>query len=152
MTVTHLIRHQAVLVGELDQAREFYGLLGLRETIYHGTPCPSFICQLSGGAWRGVSIVKLSSSDGSVLELLRPEYSSDAGGSASPSWNHVAFTVDDCLAMVNRLAKEGGIQVGGPVTDPEAPFRVAYLRDPWGNLLEIVEQLTESAQRGVSEP
>lgn len=143
MTKGRLIRHHAVLVDDLHRAQEFYGLLGLRETIYDASPSPSFIRQLSGGAWRGCSIVKLSSTDGSILELLRPDYSFDIPRSAGPCWNHVAFTVDDCLVMLNRLVREGGIEVGGPVTDPEAPFRIAYLRDPWGNLLEIVEALSE---------
>jgi len=56
----------------------------------------------------------------------------------------VALRVDDVDAYLAELAKRGA----GPVTEPtvlSGRIRVAYLRDPEGNLLELQQWLTTQA-------
>ena len=51
----------------------------------------------------------------------------------------LVLEVDDADAAVERLA---GFVVGAPVDQPEWGGRVAYLRDPSGNLIELFQTLS----------
>jgi lactoylglutathione lyase len=50
----------------------------------------------------------------------------------------LVLELDDVDAAVERLA---GFVVGAPIDQPEWGGRVAYLRDPSGNLLELFQAL-----------
>jgi predicted enzyme related to lactoylglutathione lyase len=53
-------------------------------------------------------------------------------------FSQVRLLVDDVDAAVGRL---GECVVHAPVDQPEWGGRVAYLRDPSGNLLELFQEL-----------
>lgn len=98
-------------------ARAFYGeLLGLREV---AKP----ILATRGGVWftgRGVSV-----------------HLGVDGAHAAPAKAHPAFAVDDLAALRERL-----VAAGHAVTDDDSgvPVARAYVRDPFGNRLELVDR------------
>ena len=80
--------------------------------------------------------------DGPTLEIF--SYDQMTGGSPpvvnEPGFGHLAFLVDDVSAALSAVVAEGGSAVG-QVCTTEVPgvgtLRVAYARDPEGNILEL---------------
>lgn len=143
-TVSQLnaVRHHAVTGPSASVLRDFYAYFGFTELIVEESPDPEYIQALTGEAWQAALILKLKNSDGEILEIIEPSASSDghiSGGAGN--WSHLAFTVNSCDDAVKDVLGMGGLLVGGPITNPEAPFRVAYVRDPADNLIEIVQPL-----------
>jgi catechol 2,3-dioxygenase-like lactoylglutathione lyase family enzyme len=134
------LRHHAVTGPSANVLRTFYSYFGFNQLIVEESPDPGYIQVLTGGAWSGAFILKLRNSAGDVLEIIEP---SDRSGASTPggagNWSHFAFSVANCDVAVNDVLGMGGLLVGGPFTNPEAPFRVAYVRDPALNLIELVE-------------
>lgn len=137
-------RHHGVVVESIALGREFYRQLGFSSVAQFAQADDGFIKTLSGGAWTSAVVLKLVSPCGIVLELIEPTWQSGRKrGQAAPGevWSHVSLTVEDVETLTVALSLEGGTVVGGPVKDPSAPFAVAYLRDPFGNLLELVQDM-----------
>jgi hypothetical protein len=136
------LRHHAVTGPSATVLQDFYAYFGFTQLIVEEAPDSDYIKALTGGAWSGARIVKLRNAVGDVLEIIEPcECSSGASFGGAGNWSHLAFTVDNCDEAVSDILAMGGESVGNPVTNPDAPFRVAYVRDPARNLLEIVEAL-----------
>jgi len=136
------LRHHAVLGLSGKILRNFYGFLGFTQLIAEEIPDASYIQTLTSGAWSSAVIVKLKNDDGDVLEIIEPKGLIAAEEfSMVTSWAHIAITVTNCDQATQRVIEMGGSEVGGPVTNPDSPYRVAYVRDPAGNLLELVERL-----------
>ena len=139
---SNAIRHFAITGPSAEALREFYAFLGFIHLVKEEVPEPEYIAALTGGKWSGAVILKLSNARGQVLEIIEPVL--PEGGENSKllfGWSHLAFTVNDCEASVNAVRSKGGILVGGPEVNPQEPFKVAYVRDPAGNLIELVEAL-----------
>lgn len=51
------------------------------------------------------------------------------------------FGVDDVDAEVLRIRQQGGEILMGPTNFPDWGFRGAYLRDPDGNLIELLTSI-----------
>jgi catechol 2,3-dioxygenase-like lactoylglutathione lyase family enzyme len=76
--------------------------------------------------------------DGTVA-LFRRSGQGDVVGLRLPGDSALlVLEVDDVDAEANRL---GEFLVAGPVSQPEWGGRVAYLRDPDGNLVELFQQI-----------
>ena len=136
------LRHHAVTGPSATILRDFYEYFGFTQLIVEETPDQEYIQALTGGAWSAAHILKLKNSVGDVLEIIEPSILADefsSGGAGN--WSHLAFTVLSCDEAVSDVLGIGGHLVGGPVTNPEAPFRVAYVRDPALNLIELVEAM-----------
>ncbi len=80
--------------------------------------------------------------DGPTLEIFR--YDQMTSGSPpvvnEPGFGHLAFLVDDVPAALAAVLTGGGSAVGEVVTTPVTgvgTLRVAYARDPEGNILEL---------------
>lgn len=56
---------------------------------------------------------------------------------------HLAFLVDDCFIEVERLQALGGSKIGEPVAVADGIY-AAYCRDPFGNIIELCEPVTEN--------
>ena len=60
----------------------------------------------------------------------------------SPLAFHIAFTVEeDMTAEIERLVAAGGTAVGDIATTP-AGDKLAFVRDPWGNGVQLVQRQT----------
>ena len=134
------LRHAAVIEYCDAHIAWFYRTLGFKACTATEQPDTGYIEQLSGGAWSQVSISKYSNSYGSVVEIIslpsrRPVF--------VEVWNHIAISVEDCQASVSELVDQGATVTGGPIRSPSGPFIVAYVRDPSGNLVELVQRLRE---------
>ena len=136
------LRHHAVIGLSGKVLSDFYGYFGFTHLVVEEIPDTSYIQALSGGAWLSAVIVKLKNDDGAVLEIIEPKgLSPSKEFFVATSWTHIAVTVTNCDQATQRVIEMGGSQVGGPVTNPNSPHRVAYVRDPDGNLMELVECL-----------
>ena len=136
------LRHHAVIGLSGKVLRDFYEYFGFTHLVVEEIPDTAYIQALTGGAWSSALIVKLKNDDGDVLEIIEPQGLLEAiDFSTVTSWAHIAITVTNCDQATQDVVELGGSQVGGPITNPDSPYRVAYVRDPAGNLVELVERL-----------
>ncbi|MDF1568753.1 MAG: VOC family protein [Spirochaetaceae bacterium] len=78
---------------------------------------------------------------GSLMELIPGD-----GEPAHPSDHvHVSFSVDSLQGAVNRL-KEAEIVLNRPVFEAYEGSPVAFLRDPEGHLVQLVERVSSLPQ------
>ncbi|HMQ35021.1 MAG TPA: VOC family protein [Chloroflexaceae bacterium] len=116
--------HVALYTADFERLHAFYtGVLGLEEV----------------GRFEGHPIVFLDAG-GTVLELVGGEGAAEPRGQG---WNHLALEVADLDAAVAAL-EAGGVVFHSPPEPfpPEAPrARIAFFRDPDGNLLELYQPL-----------
>lgn len=134
------LRHAAVIEYDGAPVAWFYARLGFDVCKAVEIPDPEYMEKLSGGAMRDVAIRKYANRQGSLVEVIslpqpRP--------TSVTSWNHVAVSVEDCASLVRELTEKGAAVVGGPVRSTSGPYMVAYVRDPSGNLVELVQRLSE---------
>jgi glyoxylase I family protein len=107
------IHHVNITVGELDAGLAFYvGVLGMTQR----SDRPTFSVE---GAWLDVGLQQ--------VHLV-------VGTPAAKTSDHFAIAVADVAATVAEL-RDAGIEVSTPrgVADGQQ----AFLRDPWGNFLEL---------------
>jgi len=138
------LRHFGIVVRDLDRALEFYcGKLGLivsRRMDEQGT----FLDTVLAAPGVKVTTVKLAAPEGpTLLELLQFESPAPEEG-AMPSLfrtgaTHFALTVQDLMELHAFLAAGGTPFLSAPERSPDGLARVAFCRDPEGNLIELVE-------------
>jgi len=90
-------------------------------------------------------IVMLVDDTGRRFELLqrgegRPGLRADSPVEAAATWGlgHVCFEVDDLDAGFHRLLAMGAAAVMAPAPAPQQGWRMAWLHDPEGNLVELI--------------
>jgi lactoylglutathione lyase len=117
-----------LLVDELGPSFRFYrDVLGLVPSFGdEGDDYASF--SFADGASQLALFVR--NGQGAVVELRQP------GDGVV-----VCLAVDDLDAEVARVSAAGGSFVAEPSEQPEWGIRVAYLRDPAGNLVELHETI-----------
>lgn len=139
------LRHAGIVVTDLRRSLRFYrDLLGFRawrEALEAG-PYIDAVVGLRGARVRWA---KLRAPGGGRLELLqylshprrapRRVRANDIGAS------HVAVTVRDVAALCRTLRRRGLRVHGGPATAPDGKVKVAYVLDPDGAIVELVEEL-----------
>lgn len=139
------IRHIGIVVNNLDKALYFYrDVLRLkikREMLETG----SYIENLSALKGVRVETIKMSANDGNLIELLyykfhpRKPINKDI---CDIGYSHISFTVESLDYEYKRL-KEKGIKFNcAPQISPDGKAKVAFCRDPEGNFIELVEELT----------
>ena len=140
------VRHFGITVDDAQAALMFYGFFGFKHQGTVEIPDSKYIANLSNGHWQSALIYKLKDIQGQTLEIIELEAKQNSlPRQQLTQWSHIAFTVDNCAKAVLELESLGGECIGGPVQNPDAPFYVAYIRDPSGNLIEIVEALEPQA-------
>lgn len=126
------IQHCALVVGDLDRSRRFYGgALGLEEI-----DRPSSFA--FGGAWfrAGADEVHLIvESDTTMCAGAK------APGSALQSGlvTHLALEVDDLEDTLSRL-RARGVEIGGGPMPRGDGVEQAFMRDPDGYVVEVFER------------
>lgn len=137
------IRHAGIVVSNLDKAIHFYReILGLKIQ-KEMLEADEYIDNLS--ALKGVKVktIKMSADDGNLIELLyyeshpRKAINRDI---CDMGYSHVAFSVENLDYEYKRLSKKGIKFNCTPQISPGRKAKVAFCRDPEGNLIELVEE------------
>lgn len=139
------IRHNGIVVSDLDKALYFYrDILGLktkREMIESG----KYIDNLSALKGVRVKTIKMSADDGNLIELLyyesHPRKPIDRD-ICDTGYSHIAFTVENLDYEYERLKEKGTKFNCTPQISADGKVKVVFCRDPAGNLIELVEELT----------
>ena len=120
--------HSAIWVSDLERILEFYvDELGLDKT-------NEFV---SGD---GATNVFVAGPNGVELQF-KHEAGKEIERSANGVYDHVAVAVEDTDAEVERLCAEGSATLTrGPLDSEGANARVAFIEDPEGNGIELVEE------------
>lgn len=141
------LRHTGIVVTDIQKALSFYrDLLGLRvkkDKVETG----SYIAKVTGIKNVNLRTVKLSAGDGNMVELLyffcKKKKSFARRTIFDIGISHIAFTVEDLDNEYKKLL-QAGIQFNSPPQlSPDGYAKVAFCRDPEGNLLELSEPLSK---------
>jgi catechol 2,3-dioxygenase-like lactoylglutathione lyase family enzyme len=129
------VDHVGLSVGDLDAAREFYS------RAFGFTPQVEF--ELTPHPIRGLM---MRHDSGMRLELFQHEHSVLGLQSLTPieahatrGYNHFALAAPDIDAVFTAALEAGAASVIEPSPSPEPGVRFAFLADPEGNLVELVE-------------
>tara|TARA_Y100001963_G_scaffold160007_1_gene266987 strand:- start:5415 stop:5852 length:438 start_codon:yes stop_codon:yes gene_type:complete len=142
------VRHIGITVSDLERSLEFYrdylGFTVEKQMLESGTCIDNF------SALTGVEVttVKMAgSTSGAMIELLYyHSHNDDSPQSvAYPitriGCSHFALTVNDLDSLYECLTHVG-VTFNHPVqTSPDGNVKIAFCRDPDGNLIELVEDL-----------
>ncbi len=126
--------HVGLSVGDLDSATDWYGsALGFQV---------EFLFQIP--VLRGAMMVNPA---GLRIELLERGGSVDGGRASNPNdalltrgWGHLALEVDDLDGTYRGLVAAGASGVWEPRQSPEPGVRMAFVHDPEGNLIELIQR------------
>jgi len=151
------VDHVSITVADLDKAVDFYCTVFGAKVAYRMGPFDSAdIPDMEDGRdWTEahvdvkngrLSICMLKLASNLMIELF--EYERGEGQKSVPPRNcdigghHLAFKVDNIEAAVAYLVAHGCTAMAGPIVMDEGPTvgsRAQYLRDPFGNYMELME-------------
>ncbi len=125
------IRHVGIVVKNLEACVKFYAQFGftIKSTAHERG---DFLENILSHENAEATITKLSDGHGCVLELLQfltPESRRGERYLFDTGISHIALTVDN----IDDKYK--------PRTSPDGKVRVAFITDPEGNVVELVEEL-----------
>ena len=120
--------HHAIWVSDLDRILEFYvDELGLEKTNEFESGDGATNVYVAG---EGDVEIQFKHEDGRTVDQREDGV-----------FDHVAIAVDDTDAEVERLCEEGSATLErGPLDSEGANARVAFISDPEGNGIELVEE------------
>ena len=73
---------------------------------------------------------------GTMYLAFRPE--PPTGGSDGSAVNHIGFSFTDLVARMKEF-EAAGIKIVTPIRDVPGLFKLAFVEDPWGTRIEVVE-------------
>jgi lactoylglutathione lyase len=120
------ILHTCLNISNLDRSIEFYTTnLALRLTSRREVK------------QNNAEIAFLTDDKGGAIELThwRDKKSLTEGD----NFDHIAFAVDDVTTVVDRLRKEGVTIALEPFSLQGSTSKIAFIKDPDGNWLELIE-------------
>jgi lactoylglutathione lyase len=121
------VGHVAIKVTDLDRSLDYYEKrLGFPEMLR--------LFNDDGTTW----LVYLRITDEQYLEIFPGAENDRAPGWAANGVNHICFTIDDLDASVARI-EAAGITLLSPAKDGVDGNRQAWLEDPDGNRIELME-------------
>lgn len=121
------VLHSALWVSDLERTLSFYvDTLGLEKT--H---------EFTSGD--GAQNVYVAGENGTEIQF---KYDPDREPPSSDGFDHIALTVDDTDAAVERLVDEGECTLRrGPLTSDAVDSRIAFIEDREGYGIELIEKL-----------
>jgi catechol 2,3-dioxygenase-like lactoylglutathione lyase family enzyme len=141
--ITH-IRHTGIVIDNLDDALDFYSGVLEFKVVKKMEEKGQFIETILGLKGVVLTTVKMSAPDGNQIELLYFKTHKRQGNSIERAIyaggiSHIALTVDDLESDYARILNSGVTFISPPQTNPEGTAKVAFCRDPFGNILELVQ-------------
>ena len=140
--------HTALRVRDLDQALAFYACLGLREAFrLHDDDGTLLLVYVHVGGDRFLELFPAGASQGGASQ---GEARGGALGEASGgSFMHLCLLCDDLVSLVERLRVDG-VAIEREVTTGLDHNLQAWIRDPDGNAIELMQLVEASPQRRVA--
>ncbi|WP_191905690.1 VOC family protein [Microbacterium caowuchunii] len=131
------VDHIGVSVGDLDAQRDWY-----QRAFGFPTARPFEIAPV------GLRGVFLLGPDDIAIELLERRGSASVRGAAATppdalldrGWAHVCLRVDDLDAAFAQVVAAGATILTPPGDSPEPGVRFAFVTDPEGNLIELLDR------------
>ncbi len=138
------LRHVGLAVVDMDNALKLYRDIFNLKIVWDEIESGDFIDNLSNMSNVNVRTVKLTDTNGGMIELL--QYISHAQQRNKDSINrigcsHIAVTVDDIDDMYKKLLDFGLEFHNQPQVSVAGNAKVAFCRDADGVLIELVEEL-----------
>ncbi len=133
------LHHAALAVPDMQQALDFYcGVLGFE--VVMDVDLPGGVMEAPFGIEQAGCKVRMIHKGGTQIELFEFEHS-EAGDPARPvnreGITHIALASDDVPGDYASLTA-AGVAFNTPVQG-DSPSRWAYGRDPFGNVIELLE-------------
>jgi catechol 2,3-dioxygenase-like lactoylglutathione lyase family enzyme len=126
--------HVGLSVADLDRERRFYAeAFGFREQ--HPTAMPDAGIRVSLLRGPGGGAVELTERRGSVPQ----RFATPLEGAGVQGYFHWALTVDDLDAALTTAVICGARVVSPPARAARPGVRFAYIADPEGNLVELLQ-------------
>jgi catechol 2,3-dioxygenase-like lactoylglutathione lyase family enzyme len=73
----------------------------------------------------------------------RPVYTDLHDSYNMSGWHHPGFSVDSVDAVIDELKRRDVTIASEPYDVPAMGLRVAFFADPWGNLFEVIQSITQ---------
>ena len=128
------VGHVAIKVTDLDRSLDYYQKrLGFPEMLR--------LFNDDGTTW----LVYLRITDEQYLEIFPGAENDRAPGWNANGVNHICFTIDDLDATVARI-EAAGIELLSPIKPGVDGNRQAWLEDPDGNRIELMEMAPDCVQ------
>jgi catechol 2,3-dioxygenase-like lactoylglutathione lyase family enzyme len=143
------LRHIGITVVDMEKMQNFYcNLLGCK-VLKTMEESGEVIDNFSGLEGIEVTTTKMELPEGGVVELLK--YHSPKGNNVALQniykkiiqigISHFALSVKDLDSLYENLIKERISFFYEVQTSPDGNVKIAFCRDPEGNILELVEEL-----------
>ncbi len=133
------VHHTSLSVADLDSQRAWYQrVLGLREVVEEfelAEPPVRTVVLRSGSGVRLELIERAGASRNHV-------YADPLDAASTLGFGHWALSVDDLDAAFAAIVAAGGIEVWPPADAVAPGARFAYIKDPEGNLIELIQPPT----------
>ena len=139
--------HTGITVSNLERSLEFWqNVLGF-EFSHRAHQTSEMAGEITGVAGAEIKLAVVKAPGGHKIELL--EYLAPADRKkvdvrpCDVGSVHIAFTVDNLGAVLQKIAASGWKTAGKPQTlksGPNAGKRVIYVRDPDGTTIEFMQQ------------
>ena len=139
------VHHPAIAVPDMQRALDFYcGVLGFEPVLEVDLPSGVEALSQAFGVPDAGCLVRMVRKGNSCIEL----FEFHAGSAGTPDrpvtrhgLTHIALATDDYQVDYAHLAAHGVVFNAPPFG--EAPSRFAYGRDPFGNVIELLEHASE---------
>ena len=139
--------HTGITVSNLERSLSFWqNVLGF-ELSHRAHQMSEMASEITGVAGAEIKLAVVKAPGGHKIELL--EYLAPPDRKqhvdlrpCDVGWVHVAFTVDNLDAVLQKIAASGWKAAGKPQTlktGPNAGKRVVYVRDPDGTTIEFMQ-------------
>lgn len=139
------IRHTGIVASDLKKALHFYrDLLGFK-IVKDKVESSKYIDTILALKDASVRTIKMAADDGNLIELLYFQFHSAKPKKDKKIYetglSHISFTVENIEKEYKRLSRAGVRFNSPPEASPDGYARVAFCKDPEGNLVELVEAL-----------
>ena len=143
-------RHTGLVVSDLERSSWFYREIFGLETVCRERAEGEYIDTLTGIERARVEWIKLRTSDGYIIELLKyhaPALQAsfqELSRANRPGCSHIALAVADVEGLYARLCDLGFHCKSAPLLSPDGRVKVMYAHDPDGIIIECVQELAET--------
>jgi catechol 2,3-dioxygenase-like lactoylglutathione lyase family enzyme len=151
-TFNHPINHIAIAVPDVEAAARWYkdvlGMQELRQMTVHDralTPGGS-IFKIYPQSLNRVKVAYLSAGNGigvELFEFMDPKIQTGCEAEFERDYQrgglfHFAITTTNVEELLQKIAATGGKQFGETIS-PANGVKAAYVADPWGNVVELLD-------------